>query len=94
MSKYTKSEITHFERIKSMPCSLCGASEPSDAHHILEGRTPGRKSPTYTAIPLCKSCHQDSHNGIHGNQAMWRVMRKTELQCLSETIETLLECSR
>lgn len=94
MSSYTRAELAHFACIKEMPCSLCGAPAPSDAHHILEGRTPGRKSPTYTAIPLCKNCHQGSIDGIHGQQAMWRVMRKTELQCLSETIAILLECTR
>lgn len=90
MSKYTQAELAHFERIKDMPCSLCGAPAPSDAHHILEGRTPGRKSPTYTAIPLCKDCHQGAVNGIHGQRRMWDVMRKSELQCLSDTIESLI----
>lgn len=83
--------MKHIERVKSLPCAVCGSPAPSDAHHILEGRTPGRKSPDALAIPLCKSCHQDSHNGIHGQRAMWNVMRKTELDCLAETIETLLK---
>jgi hypothetical protein len=39
---------------------------------------------------LCKSCHQDSHNGIHGEARMWAVMRKTELSVLSEIIERYL----
>lgn len=73
MSKYTQDELAHFARIKDMPCSLCGEPGPSDAHHILEGRTPGRKSPAYTAIPLCKNCHQGSIDGIHGQQAMCRL---------------------
>ena len=80
----------HMRRVKELPCAVCGASGPSDAHHILEGRTPGRKSPDLLAIPLCKSCHQDSHNGIHGNRRMWDVMRKTELTCLADTIERLM----
>lgn len=82
--------MNHIERVKSLPCSVCGAPAPSDAHHILEGRTPGRKSSNLLAIPLCKSCHQDNRNGIHGQRAMWSVMRKTELGCLADTIETLL----
>ena len=80
----------HMGRVKELPCAVCGASGPSDAHHILEGRTPGRKSPDMLCIPLCKSCHQDGHNGIHGNRRMWDVMRKTELICLAETIERLM----
>lgn len=82
-------EKRHIERVKSLSCSVCGQGGPSDFHHILDRRTPGRKSPTFTGIPLCKSCHQDPHNGIHGMAAMWRVMRKTELLCLAETIEKL-----
>lgn len=86
----TKAESRHIERIKNMDCALCGASGPCDAHHILEGRVKGLKSGDFTAIPLCKDCHQGSHNGIHGRRAMWSVMRKTELQVLGETIERLI----
>lgn len=28
----------HVERIKRMDCCLCGATGPSDAHHIREGQ--------------------------------------------------------
>lgn len=74
-----------------MDCSVCDQAGPSDFHHILEGRTPGRKSPVFCGIPLCKDCHQGSQNGIHGRRAMWDVMRKTELGCLAETIRRLLK---
>lgn len=70
-----------------MPCGVCGASAPSDAHHILEN---SRRIGHFAVIPLCKSCHQDNHNGIHGRKAMWKVMRKTELQVLAETIKGIL----
>ena len=33
----------------------------------------------------------DSHNGIHGRAAIWRVMKKTELSVLAETIEALVK---
>lgn len=82
-------ETRHVQAVKELPCAVCGQGGPSDAHHILEGRTPGRKAPDALTIPLCKDCHQGSHNGIHGMGAMWKVMRKTELGCLAETIERL-----
>ena len=85
----TKTASKHMQRVKELPCSVCGAYGPSDAHHILAGRIPGRKSPDFLVIPLCKDCHQGSHNGIHGNQAMWKVMKKTEQECLADTIEKL-----
>lgn len=80
----------HIGRVKEMPCALCGAHGPSDAHHILEGRTPGRKSPDMLVIPLCKDCHQGSHNGIHGQRRMWNVMRLSELDCLADTVRKLI----
>jgi hypothetical protein len=82
-----KRESDHVIKVKSLPCGVCGQSQPSDAHHILEN---SRRIGHFMVIPLCKSCHQDSHNGIHGEKAMWKVMRKTELSVLSDTIERLL----
>lgn len=79
----------HVGRVKALPCAVCAASGPSDAHHILEGRIPGRKSPDWLVIPLCKDCHQGSFNGIHGQRRMWSVMKANELQCLNDTLETL-----
>lgn len=90
----TQAEALHIERVKAMPCAVCKAAGPSDFHHILTGRTPSRKSPTYTGIPLCKSCHQDGHNGIHGQGRMWSVMKATELECLSNTIAAILREAR
>lgn len=72
--------------IKEMACGVCGESGPCDAHHIIEG---GRRVSHYATIPLCKSCHQDARNGIHGQGFMWKVMKKTELLVLAETIEKL-----
>jgi len=81
-------ERLHMQRVKELPCSLCNAPAPSSAHHILEGRTPGRKSQNLLVIPLCFDCHQGK-SGIHGDRSLWNVYRKTELQCLAETIERL-----
>ena len=80
----------YIEVIKSLPCALCGASGPSDAHHIREGQGMAQRADDFLAIPLCKDCHQGQHNGIHGNRAMWKVMKKTELDLLAETIERLV----
>lgn len=83
----TIAERQHLIRIKSMPCGVCGSKCISDAHHIKEG---DRRVSHFAIIPLCRSCHEDPHNGIHGERAMWRVMKKTELLVLAETIEKLL----
>lgn len=84
----TAAEKRHLDRLSEMPCALCGA-HGVHIHHILDGRIKGRKSGNFTAIPLCPDCHTGSHNGIHGRQAMLKVMKKTELELLGETIEAL-----
>jgi hypothetical protein len=81
-NKLTAPQRRHLAAVKSLPCGVCGAAEPSDAHHIEQGLQ-------YTCIPLCKDCHQGSHNGIHGRKAIWNVLKKTELSVLNDTIEKL-----
>jgi hypothetical protein len=78
----TAKDREHLAAIKSLPCGVCDASPPSDAHHIEQGLH-------YLCIPLCKDCHQGSHNGIHGRRAMWNVLKKTELSVLNDVIKRL-----
>lgn len=75
-------ERRHLAAVKEMPCGVCGAAGPSDAHHIEQGLQ-------FTCIPLCKDCHQGSHNGIHGRRAIWNVTKKTEMSVLNDTVEQL-----
>lgn len=82
-NKLNARERVHLARIKDMPCAVCDAPGPSDAHHIEQGLQ-------YTCIPLCKDCHQGSHNGIHGRRAIWNVLKVTELSALNFTIQKLL----
>lgn len=77
-----KTNRRYLALIKSMNCGVCDAHGPSDAHHIKQGLH-------FTCIPLCKDCHQGSHNGIHGRKAIWDVLKKDELSVLDETIEKL-----
>lgn len=83
-NKLSALERVHLARIKEMPCGVCGAAGPSDAHHIEQGRQ-------YLCIPLCKDCHQGSHNGIHGQARIWAVYKKTELSVLNDTIKRLTD---
>lgn len=78
-NKLNKHERAYLALVKQMDCGVCGASGPSDAHHIVQGLQ-------YLSIPLCKDCHQGSHNGIHGRRAIWNVLKKTELSVLNDTI--------
>lgn len=76
-------ESAHLARVKALPCSVCDAPGPSDAHHIEQGDH-------FSVIPLCRDCHMGSHNGVHGRRALWNVMKKTELSCLTATLRRLL----
>lgn len=83
-NRLTPSQRRHLAAVKSLPCGVCGAAGPSDAHHIEQHKQ-------FLCIPLCKDCHQGSFNGIHGQQRIWKVMKKTELSVLNDTIGNLLK---
>lgn len=80
----TLSEDAHIERVKSLPCSVCSAPPPSDAHHIVQGLH-------FATVALCKDCHQGSVNGWHGNRRIWAVMKMDEIRALNETLRALAE---
>lgn len=81
-NKPSKTESKHLARIKEMNCVVCGASGPSDAHHIVQHQQ-------YLCIPLCKDCHQGSFNGIHGQARIWKVYKMDEMTALNETLRQL-----
>jgi uncharacterized Fe-S center protein len=79
-------ERAHIESVKNLPCGVCGAYPPTDAHHMLEN---SRRISHYMVIPLCRTCHDQVPNG-----AMWKIYKKTELNVLSDTIERLKNDTR
>lgn len=79
----TKAEREHVGRIKEMPCGVCEAPGPSEAHELKQGQW-------FTSIPLCEDCHRGSFNGIHGQARIWAVKKLDEQEVLNETIRQLL----
>lgn len=75
-------ERLHLARVKSLACSVCDEPGPSDAHHIKQGQH-------FTAVALCKSCHQNGRLGWHGERAMWRIKKMDEVDALAVTIQRL-----
>jgi hypothetical protein len=68
-------------------CVVC--KEPySELHHILEGRTPGRKSDDWLTIPLCYECHRGTH-GIHGTRNRWKSAKASELSLLASVLKSI-----
>jgi hypothetical protein len=83
-NKLTAKEREHLARIKELPCSLCDAPGPSEAHHV-------RQHSQYLCIPLCPSCHTSPVLGLHGQKRMWAIKKMDELDCLNETIRKLMK---
>lgn len=68
--------------VKEQPCSVCGAAGPSDAHHIKQGNH-------YTCVALCKSCHQGSMMGWHGQKRAWAIAKMDENDALNVTLKNI-----
>lgn len=83
-NKLTAKQRAHVGRVKELPCSVCDAPPPSDAHHVKQHRQ-------YTVVALCKDCHQGSILGWHGQKRMWAIKKMDEIDALNVTIERLLD---
>jgi hypothetical protein len=83
-NKLTAKERAHLGKVKELPCSVCDAPPPSDAHHI-------KQSSAYTCVALCKSCHQGSLMGWHGQKRAWALRKMDVNDALSVTIMRLME---
>ena len=83
-NKLSAKEKAYIGLVKELPCSVCDAEGPSDAHHIKQNRQ-------YTVVALCKSCHQGALMGWHGQKRMWALKKMDELDALDVTIRRLSE---
>jgi len=81
-NKLTKAERDWIRRIKELPCSVCGQAGPSDAHHI-------KQNCSFAVVALCKSCHQGSRMGWHGERYAWKIAKMEEIDALNETLKNL-----
>lgn len=84
--KLTALERKWVHRVKEQPCSVCAAPGPSDAHHIKQGNH-------FTVVALCKSCHQGSMMGWHGQKRAWTIAKMTEIDALNVTICNLVNAN-
>jgi hypothetical protein len=79
----TAADRAHIANIKALPCSVCDAAGPSDAHHINQGQH-------FTVVALCKDCHQGARMGFHGQKYAWKIAKMDELDALNVTLRRLL----
>ena len=82
-NKLNAKERLHLARVKELPCSVCDASGPSEAHHYKQGLQ-------YTCIALCPECHRGPVLGWHGQKRGWLIRKMDELTALNITIERLM----
>lgn len=66
-----KAALEYMKAVKGLPCCICKAPAPSDAHHVICDRFGARKSSDWDCIPLCKKHHQDGPEAIHNGKASW-----------------------
>lgn len=82
---YTAAERIHVQRVKALPCSVCDAPPPSQAHHV-------KQSDTWTMIALCGPCHGGPGNphGWHGDRQRWKLRKLfEETDALNVTLRRL-----
>lgn len=78
----TQAERDHIGRVKELPCSVCDAPGPSDAHHI-------EQQLHFCTVALCKSCHQCQRMGWHGERFAWKIAKMDEMDALNVTLSRL-----
>jgi hypothetical protein len=83
-NKLNKEERIHLALIKELPCSVCDAPGPSEAHHIKQGLQ-------YTCVALCVDCHRGPVLGLHGQKRMWAIKKMDELDALNVTLKNLFK---
>lgn len=84
----TNSAKRHLAKVAALPCCLCGA-HGVQVHHIKEGKTFGKREKLhFCTIPVCESCHTGP-KGIHGDETMLRIVKKSETELLAETLERI-----
>lgn len=81
-NKLTAKQRKHIGKVRELPCSVCDAPGPSEAHHLVQ-------SQQFTVISLCPECHRDAEMGWHGRKTAWRIRKMDELGALNKTIERL-----
>ena len=82
-ARITPAEHAHMAKVKELPCSVCDASGPSEAHHIKQGQH-------MTVVALCPECHTNSFLGWHGQKRAWAVRKMDELDALAITLMRLM----
>lgn len=83
LNQLNAKERAHLAKVKSLPCSVCDAPGPSEAHHVKQRQQ-------YTCVALCQDCHRSPLLGWHGQKRMWAIKKMSELDALNVTVQRLM----
>jgi len=64
----------HLEKIRQLPCCLCGSPPRNDPHHLkrdIAKRGMAMRAPDDMTVPLCRSCHDDVERAGTRNEPRW-----------------------
>jgi len=70
-SKAGKDGLDYMLAVKQLPCCICGAPPPSEAHHTICSRFGSRKTSDFNTIPLCAYHHRVGPDAIHNGKESW-----------------------
>ena len=84
--------LAYMQAVKQLPCAVCGAAPPSDAHHCHHDRYGTAKESDWDVIPLCKTCHQDGRQSVHNAKRTWREKNGPDHGYIETTASLVLAC--
>ena len=82
----SEADKAHLMAVKGLPCCICGAPPPSQAHHCISGRWGSHKPDHRQTIPLCIEHHQNGPKAIHNGKKPWEKKHGKDTDYIAETI--------
>ena len=73
-----KAAARHLDRVRALPCVICGKLGPNDPHHVNHDRYSQVKVPDDMTIPLC----QEDHRRFHAGKETWRQLHGADYDYL------------
>lgn len=84
-------DTRYLNRVRGLPCCMCGAFPPVEAHHRTGGGM-GLKANDRATMPLCTRCHKQFHD-LNGRFSGWTKEQLREWQ-VAKIFKTMEELSR
>ena len=84
-SKEGQEALEYMGTVRQLPCAVCGAPAPSEAHHVIHGRYGSAKASDFDTIPLCPSCHRTGPDAIHRGKESWRQKFGNDFDYIEQT---------